>query len=93
MLSPALVFGYRRFSLWRVAYILLVGTSIVMAHAVTALIICSVYTLFMGLIYQARRLERRTALVLAMVGVPFCALVIYFGLPYVAAVLAFSAGI
>ncbi len=47
LLSPALVFGYRRFSLWRVAYILLVGTSIVMAHAVTALIICSFYTLFM----------------------------------------------
>ncbi len=89
LLSPALVFGYRRFNLWRVAYILLVGTSIVMAHAVTALIICSFYTLFMVLIYLARRLERRTALVLAMVGMPFCALVIYLGVPYVAAVLSF----
>ena len=60
-----------------------------MAHAVTALIICSSYTLFMFLIYLARRLERRTALVLALVGIPLCTLVIVLGVPYIADVLSF----
>jgi exopolysaccharide production protein ExoQ len=90
LLSPALIFGYeRRFTYRRLAYILLVGTSIVMAHAVTALFIGFVYTLFMAVLYLARRLERRTALVLGLVGIPTCALVIGGCLPYVSDLLAF----
>jgi len=89
LLSPALVFGYSRFSYWRIAYIVLVGTSIVMAHAVTALINSFLYTLIMIVLYLARRLQRRTALTLVLVGVPICALVIYSGLPYIAGLLAF----
>ena len=88
-LSPALVFGYSRFSWRRLGYILLVGTCIVMAHAVTALIICLLYTVFMLALYLSRRLERKTALVLGLVGVPVCAVVIAGGLPYLADVLGF----
>jgi O-antigen ligase len=89
LLSPALVFGYGRFTYRRLAYILLVGTCIVMAHAVTALMIGFVYTLFMTALYLARRLERRTALVLGLIGIPACVLVIGGGLPYLADLLAF----
>jgi exopolysaccharide production protein ExoQ len=88
-LSPALVFGYGRFSWRRLAYILLVGTCIVMAHAVTALIIVLLYTGFMMMLYLSRRLERRTALVLGLVGIPVCTLVIVGGLPYLSDLLGF----
>jgi exopolysaccharide production protein ExoQ len=88
-LSPALVFGYSRFTYRRIAYILLVGTCIVMAHAVTALIIGFLYTLFMTVLYVARRLERRTALVLGLLSIPTCALVIGIGLPFLSELLAF----
>ena len=89
LLSPALVFGYDRFTYRRLAYILLVGMCIVMAHAVTALIIGFLYTLFMTVLYLARRLERRTALVLGLFGIPICALVIGAGLPYLSDLAAF----
>ena len=88
-LSPALVFGYGRFHYRRIAYILLVGTFIVMAHAVTALIVVFLYTLFMMALFLARRLERRTALVLGLVSIPIFALVIVAGLPYLSDLLGF----
>jgi O-antigen ligase len=88
-LSPALVFGYSRFTYLRLAYILLLGTCIVMAHAVTALVIGFLYTLLMTVLYLSRRLERRTALVLGLVGIPSSALVIAGGLPYLSDLLGF----
>jgi exopolysaccharide production protein ExoQ len=88
-LSPALVFGYGRFSWRRLAYILLVGTCIVMAQAVTALIIVLLYTGFMVMLYLSRRFERRTALVLGLVGIPVCTFVIVGGLPYLSDLLGF----
>jgi exopolysaccharide production protein ExoQ len=89
LLSPALVFGYDRFTYRRLAYILLVGTSIVMAHAVTALIIGFLYTLFMTALYLSRRLERRTAVVLGLISIPTCALLVGASIPYVADLLSF----
>jgi O-antigen ligase len=89
LLSPAFVFGYRRPAYPRILFVLLLGVSIFMAHAVTAMIIAFIYVLFMATLYLVRGLERRTALVLGTIAVPMSALLLYAGLPFVSAVLGF----
>jgi exopolysaccharide production protein ExoQ len=65
LLSPAIVFGYRRLNLLRMVYILMVISLIVMAHSATAVVVLSVYIAFMAMLYVSHRLEWRTTLVLA----------------------------
>jgi len=87
LLSPALVFGYRRLSYSRVAYILLLLVSIVMAQAVTALIVLFFYLIFMIALSLARRLERKSVLFFsALVPVGAC-LIFALALPFAADIL------
>src|SRR5258706_4516085 len=84
LLSPALVFGYHRLRYFRMAYICLLTVFIVMAHAVTALIVLCCYAFFMAVLYFFRRLERKTALILGTVGIAICVLLIFAAIPYAA---------
>jgi O-antigen ligase len=84
LLSPALVFGYRRLSYSRMAYICSLAVFIVMAHAVTALIVVCCYSFFMAMLYFLRRLEQKAALVLGAVCIAICLLLIFAAIPYAA---------
>jgi O-antigen ligase len=84
LLSPALVFGYRRLSYFRMTYICLLAVFIVMAHAVTALIVICCYAFFMAMLYFFRRLEQKTALVLGSVCIAICVLLMFVAIPYAA---------
>jgi exopolysaccharide production protein ExoQ len=67
LITPALVFGYRRFTFWRCAYIALLGLSIVKANAASALVDIFCYTAFMAGLNYLRRFERKSALFLFLV--------------------------
>lgn len=69
LLSPALVFGYRKLTVWRASYIVLLLGSIVMARAVSALVVLVLYTSFMLLLHHLRRMERKNVVALCLVGV------------------------
>ena len=84
LLSPALVFGYRKVKFRHVAYIGLLLTSIVMARAVTAMFVVFAYALFMIGLRISRRLEYRTALLLGVTTFSVCLLVAYFAVPLAA---------
>lgn len=66
LLSPALVFGYRRLTVARLAYIALVLTSIAMTRSASALIVLSLYAVFMFVLHLFRHLERRAALAMGL---------------------------
>jgi O-antigen ligase len=87
LLSPALVFRYRRSGYLRMAYIVLLVTFIVMAHAITAAIAVCIYCLFMAMLFCSRRLERKTAYVLGIFAVVGCIVLVIAALPYAADVL------
>lgn len=82
LLSPALGTAYGRRSYRWIAYILLVGISILRAEAVTAVLITFLYVLFMVSLYVARRLERRTALILGVAIILICVAAIWASLPF-----------
>jgi len=87
LLSPALVFGYRRLGPRRMAYILLLGIFIVKAKAVTALVVGVLYTTVMLSLYLVRWVERRTAVLAAMTVIPTLIIIICAGLPFLPDVL------
>jgi O-antigen ligase len=89
LLSPALVAGHTQRSFRWIAYVLLVGVSILSAKAVTALLIVFLYMLLMGAFNLARRLERKTALIIGVTVSLNCLIVAAASLSYLPSVLRF----
>jgi exopolysaccharide production protein ExoQ len=89
LISPALVFGYGRFSYRRIAYIVLLCTFIVKAHAFTALLAIFLYALFMGGLRLARRLDAKSALIVGVIFLLFCVTVIFILVPRLGGILSF----
>jgi O-antigen ligase len=82
LVSPALVFGSRRFGYLQIAYICFVGIFIVMAHAITSLVVLSLYALFMAALCFARKFERRTVVLFAVPAILVTVLLVFVAVSF-----------
>lgn len=87
LLSPGLVRGGGGSKAGRIGYVLLLGTMVAMAHAVSAILVLFLFVAFMAAMRVGRRFDRRLFLVAAILGSAGIALAVYIGVEYGAAIL------
>jgi exopolysaccharide production protein ExoQ len=79
LVSPAFVTNNFSFNPMKALYVLFIGTFVVMAHAVTSLVVLILYVIFMFALHAIRRFERRSALLLCALATPIALAVAIVG--------------
>jgi O-antigen ligase len=85
LLSPALVLSRRSLNPFRLLYVLVIVSCILKAKAATPIIVLVAYVAITGAVYLAGRLDRRTMVLAAAIGIPLAGVFAYVLVSYLPA--------